>query len=79
MKKRKAKIKWQCRRGMLELDLLLNGFIDKHLDKLTEAQVATFEQLLSANDVDLYTWLMGSGSPNDKELASFVKYIQLQD
>ncbi len=27
--------RWQCRRGMLELDLLLNNFVDKKVDELT--------------------------------------------
>ncbi len=29
-----TRLRWQCRRGMLELDLLLNNFVDKKIDSL---------------------------------------------
>ncbi len=37
--------RWQCRRGMLELDLLLNNFVDKKVDVLTQQQKKSFELL----------------------------------
>lgn len=75
---RKAKIKWHCRRGMLELDLLLNKFAESHLDSLLEEQLTSFENLLSVSDPELYSWLMGTTSPAEQELASIVTLIQTQ-
>lgn len=74
---RKAKIKWQCRRGMLELDLLLNQFIEKNLDHLKEEQLSHFEQLLTTSDPQLYCWLMGNEKPLNKDLLEIVKLIQM--
>lgn len=74
----KAKIIWQCRRGMLELDLILNRFTSEHLNNLTENQVSAFEQLLTYPDPDIYQWLMGNEVPLEQELIDIVTCIRLQ-
>lgn len=73
-----AKIKWQCRRGMLELDLILNRFISTHLEQLNSKQLSAFEQLLTYPDPDIYCWLMGEQVPFEQELIDIVTFIQLQ-
>lgn len=74
-----AKIKWRCRRGMLELDLLLERFVDKHLKGLSPAQCQAFEDLLRCEDPDIYAWLMGYANPIDKSLGEIIDYIRAQD
>lgn len=74
---RKAKILWQCRRGMLELDLMLLPFIEKSFDTLSQERVSALEKLLGASDPELYSWLMGSTSPEEQELQDLVKLIQM--
>ena len=74
---RKAKFKWHCRRGMLELDLILMHFIENHLDSMTEKQVDDFDTLLSCTDPELFSWLMGHEQPSDPELKNLVEFIQL--
>lgn len=76
---RKAKLIWHCRRGMLELDLILNRFAEKQLDLMTETQVDAFEALLTCIDPELFSWLMGYSTPADKELAEIVEFIRSQD
>ena len=71
-----AKIRWRCRRGMLELDLLLQRFLKKHLTSLSPVMLSKFENLLLCPDPDLYAWLMGYETPIDKELESFVQFIR---
>lgn len=73
---RKAKITWQCRRGMLELDLILQRFLKQSLDVLTDEQLSTFEALLETPDPELYASLMGYEPLKIKELADFVSFIQ---
>ncbi len=75
----KARLTWHCRRGMLELDLILQRFLKQHLDDLTEKQVVSFEQLLMAEDPDLYAWFMGYESPVNEELREIVAFIQRSD
>ena len=76
---RRAKLKWQCRRGMLELDLILNHFVETKLDELSETDLLVFEKLLETSDPQLYAWLMGSDEPVDKELKDIVKLFNVQD
>lgn len=75
---KKAKLIWQCRRGMLELDLILNPFLEKQLDQLSDTQVAQFEALLQQPDPVLYSWLMGH-EPADRDMDEIVSLIQLQN
>lgn len=75
----KAKLTWRCRRGMLELDLMLNRFIQQKLDHLSETQLTTFQQLLEQPDPDLYAWLMGYEQPQDVILRDFIEFIRQND
>lgn len=77
--KEKAKLLWRCRRGMLELDLILQKFVETSIDKLNPNEVQVFESLLTATDPELYSWLMGeSEAPND-EFKTLVHRIRNSD
>lgn len=52
------RLQWQCRRGMLELDLILQGFLAKNYLNLSPADQDLFEQLLTYSDQALYTFLI---------------------
>lgn len=71
----KPKLKWACRRGMLELDILLEPFVDDAYDALTTHQKAIFQRLLACEDPDLFAWFMGHKICEDQELNSLVKII----
>jgi len=60
------RIRWHCRRGMLELDLVLAAFLDRHFDHLNPEQRAAFEQLLEYPDNDLLDLVMGRAEPFDE-------------
>lgn len=52
------RLRWQCRRGMLELDLILLDFLEKRYINLSVADQTLFEQLLTYSDQDLYCYLI---------------------
>lgn len=52
------RLRWQCRRGMLELDLVLLTFLDKNYLNLSAADQELFEQLLTYSDQELYCYLI---------------------
>lgn len=54
-----SKIKWACRRGMLELDFILTKFLEHGFQKLSEIEQDELLQFLTNEDPDLYSWLMG--------------------
>lgn len=56
-----ARLRYRCRRGMLELDALLARFIGSTgFLQLNDGQRTTFAQLLEEPDPQLYRWLIGS-------------------
>lgn len=74
--RKKARLFWQCRRGMLELDLILQDFLQERVDGLAENEKQAFESLLNSTDVELYAWLMGHETPENKELYHIVSLIR---
>lgn len=58
-------IRWACRRGMLELDLILLPFLENVLPTLDESDKLKFEQLLECEDQDLFAWLMKRGEAEE--------------
>ena len=71
----KPKLRWACRRGMLELDILLAPFVEEGYDALTDAQKYTFEALLACDDPDLFAWFMGHGKAADPAIQRLVETI----
>ncbi len=51
------------RRGIKEMDIILDAFAKAHLDKMTEDDLAAYDAMLSENDQDLYQWVTGQVSP----------------
>ncbi len=53
-----ARLRWACRRGMLELDLILAAFFEAEFTRLTLVEQSHFEALLGEQDQDLYAWIL---------------------
>lgn len=71
-----AELQWRCRRGMLELDLLLQGFLASGYAALSQQGQRAFEALLNYPDQDLLEYLMGRALPTDKEVANVITAIR---
>ena len=69
------RLKWHCRRGMLELDLLLEPFLDQAFESLDEDDKRRFYKLIQCEDTDMFTWFMQKETPEDPDLARIVKII----
>jgi antitoxin CptB len=70
------RIRWQCRRGLLELDLVLAKFLDCHLETLSPARLAAFKRLLDYPDNDLWDLVSGKIMPPDAESAHVIKLFE---
>lgn len=71
-----SRLKWACRRGMLELDLLLSRFLETAYDNLSEHGKTLFINLLSEEDTVLYAWLMNREQPLQEYQSLIEKIIQ---
>lgn len=70
------RLRWQCRRGMRELDLLLLQFLDGGYADLDANAAHVFNRLLACPDALLLEWLLGRQLPSDKEFAALVQHIR---
>jgi antitoxin CptB len=59
----RERIRWHCRRGLLELDLVLNAFLERHFDGLDSANLEAFSRLLARTDPELLDLVMGHAQP----------------
>lgn len=71
-------IRWQCRRGMLELDIMLLSFFDKVYERLALERKKDFVELLTFSDQTLYSWLIGQEQPEILALQEMVRSIREQ-
>jgi len=60
---RVKQLKWLCRRGMKELDILLERFIEQNLDSLAQGSWPEFESLLQTEDDALWAWFQDTSDP----------------
>ena len=59
------RLRWQCRRGMRELDELLQPFLRRHLYSLDDDEMKIFRRLLACQDQQLLGLLMLNETPED--------------
>ena len=71
----KSRFVWRCRRGMKELDVILEKFLAQGFDDLGEEQRQVFARLLDEQDGQLLDWFYGRGEPQDAELRDMVRHI----
>lgn len=69
------KLIWQSRRGMLELDLLLEPFAKNVYRTLAAEDQQRFVKLLACEDQDLFVWFMERAKPEDPDLYYMVRMI----
>ena len=60
-----ARLKWRCRRGLLENDLFLERFFREHEETITTRQAAGLAALMDLPDNDLLDLLLARTEPRD--------------
>ena len=70
------RLRWQCRRGLLELDLVLERFLEAHGDHLRGEQLACFKVLLDYADNDLLDLVRARAECRDPRLAEVLGWIR---
>lgn len=77
MEPRRKRLLFRCNhRGMKENDILLGSFAAKHVNDLTDPQLAYLEALLDESDNDLYNWIIGKElvpQAHDSDLMAWVR------
>ena len=74
--RKRDRIRWHARRGLLENDLILTRFLDLQLMQLDAPEMALLEELLRWSDNDLLDVLMGRKPCDDVRLSAMVERIK---
>ena len=72
-----GRLKWHCRRALLELDLVFQRFWAREQDQLDEATEAALVRLLELEDHDLWALVSNKRTTEDVELSALVKRLQI--
>jgi antitoxin CptB len=67
------RVRWHCRRGLLELDIVLNRFLDRHFETLSPQKRAVLSRLLDYPDNELWDLVSGKQPPPDADAAYIIR------
>jgi antitoxin CptB len=70
------RLRWRCRRGMRELDQLLERYLERAWRQSSEAERGVFLRLLETEDDRLWHWFMGHETADDAEVQALVERIR---
>lgn len=70
---------WRCRRGLLELDLVLKAFVENHYPALGPDELRYLDQLLDLTDTELWALVVGDtvpSHPGEARLLAMIRSLQ---
>ncbi|MBC7779162.1 MAG: succinate dehydrogenase assembly factor 2 [Proteobacteria bacterium] len=70
------RLRWHCRRGLLELDLVLRRFMDNRYATLKPPEVELLKELLDYPDQDLWDMIIGRLQPADKRVTPVLEMLR---
>jgi antitoxin CptB len=71
-----SRLRWRCRRGMLENDIVLGRFLDARGAQMSDSDASALTQLLDLSDNDLWDLLSGRIEPADAAVAPLVECLR---
>ena len=76
MSDKKARLLWRCRRGIKEMDIILQEFINVSYEQLNDEDKNAFSKLLDEQDLDILNWIIGKDKPANDRLANIINIIK---
>jgi len=76
-KKEMARLHWQCRRGMRELDLLMERYLHEQYQDASDANQQSFRDLLDLPDPTLFGYVTAREVPEDENMKKLVQFISV--
>ena len=70
------RLKWRCRRGLKELDVMLERFLSNGFGELSSAEQNHFKNLLEEQDLDLLAWFTGKSAPASTDYQTLIALIR---
>jgi len=76
---RLSQLKWRCRRGMRELDVLLQRYLEQRYASASQEEQQAFEALLELPDPQLFAYVVKREQPSDPHLVNVVARLTQSD
>jgi antitoxin CptB len=73
---RVRKLRWLCRRGMKELDILLENFVEAESARISKGAWPEFEAMLRTEDDMLWDWIQDPGRPDAAGYHALLEHIR---
>jgi len=70
-----ARLRWRCRRGMRELDVVMQRYLERRYAIAPAAEQVAFEALVEQQDPLLLAYLMGREQPADPQQRQVIAVI----
>lgn len=70
------RVRWRCRRGLLELDIVFGRFVEAHYAQLNECERQTFDELLDMPDNPLWDMISGRREAESLSQAALLEKIK---
>ena len=71
-----SRLRWRCRRGMKELDVVLTAWLDRCYASASATEREAFKSLLEMDDPDLAALVLGAGVHGDPECDRVIQRIR---
>ena len=71
-----SRLRWRCRRGLLENDLILARFLDLRGDAITAPELIGLDRLLDLSDNELWDLLSGRQEPEDAAMGPLLETLR---
>jgi antitoxin CptB len=70
------RLRWQCRRGMLELDYVLENYLEQQYSNASGEEQALFARLLQCQDPELQAWILEGNITMEHEFYAVVQKLR---
>jgi antitoxin CptB len=70
------KLRWRCRRGMKELDLLLLDYLERHYPQAGIIEQQAFARMLELQDPEIHSLLLGRSVTGDREISDVIAALR---
>ena len=70
------RLRWRCRRGMLENDIVLSRFLERHAGTLDREMLGQLNELLELGDNELWDLICGRGDRPDGRLSQALQLLR---
>ena len=71
-----SRLAWQCRRGMRELDELLQRYLEQRYPRAPHDERRAFERLLGVQDTELQAYVLNHAEPADPEIENVIRILR---